>query len=69
MKFVLFTKLFEVAIKFQERGVVNLFAVGREDAVQSRKKSSFPVDQRAVAVESENFEAAEVEHDAMADLV
>lgn len=69
MEFALLTQLFEVAIKFQERGIINLLAVGRQDAVQGGKKARFPIDQRAVTIEGENLEAAEVKHDAMADLV
>src|SRR5207302_4691280 len=38
--------------------------VGGENATKRREDSGFPVDQRSVTVEGENFEAGEVEHGA-----
>src|SRR4029077_6672239 len=46
----------------QEGDVINVLAVGHENAVQGRENPSFPIDQGAIAVESQDPEAIEVEH-------
>src|ERR1700732_4003377 len=53
---------FEISEELQERGVINFLAVGHENAVQGRENPSFPIDQGAIAVESQDPEAIEVEH-------
>src|ERR1700730_630235 len=53
---------FEISEELQERGVINFLAVVQENRVQGRKNPSFPIDQGAIAVESQCSEAVEVEH-------
>jgi hypothetical protein len=55
---------FEVSVEAQDRGIVSVFvfAMGRKDAVQATENSVLPFDESAVTIESENFEAIEVEH-------
>jgi len=53
---------FEVSVEAQDRGIVVVFTVGRKDAVQATENSVLPFDESAVTIESENFEAIEVEH-------
>src|SRR5258706_3714960 len=63
-KCALFGTLLEVSVEFEESSIVDLFPVGGENATKRREDSGFPVDQRSVTVEGENFEAGEVEHGA-----
>ena len=58
----LFGALLEVSVEFEDGGVVDVFSVSGEDAMEGRKDSGLPVDQRAVTVEGKDFEAGEVEH-------
>jgi hypothetical protein len=52
----------EVAIKLEDRSVVSILAMGGEDTMHAAQNSFLPVDEGAVAIESENFKSAEVEH-------
>jgi hypothetical protein len=54
----------KVAIALKDCGVVNIFAMRGKNAVHAAENSLIPVDESAVAIESENFEPAEVEHGA-----
>ena len=62
MEFPVLGELFEIAIHLEERGIVNIFPMRGKDAMKRREDSGFPVDERAVTIEGEDFEAGEIEH-------
>jgi hypothetical protein len=53
---------FKISEELQERGIIDFLAVGHENPVEGRENPGFPIDQGAIAVESQDSEATEVEH-------
>ena len=63
MEFSLFGELLEVAVEFEQGRIVHDFVVCRKNAMERGENAGFPIDERTVAVEGEDFEAGEIKHE------
>src|SRR6266576_4610309 len=52
----------KLSIEFQKLYVRNGFPMTRENRLQHREDARFPIDKRAIAIESEDFEVPKLQH-------
>jgi hypothetical protein len=62
LKHSLLGALLKISVELEEGGVVYGFSVGGKNWTKRRKNSGLPIDQRAVTIEGQDFEAREIEH-------